>query len=270
MSAASAFLTSLVWVRRLVLVAGWSAVLLAILAAVAGWWLTATPGGVQWALAQAERQLPALSIGESRGTFWRGLELKQVEWAPEQGARANIGKARLQIDPAALWRSGLRIPELAVSDVRIDLPPADPSPPPGEPFDPAELSLPPVSLAVERLVVDQLVIEQGGRRYEVSRARLSALLDARVERPRLEMDLDELALRLPDGVRLDARAAVALELAGDMVVIGYVDFLLDHPQGWLSGQIDADGDLLGVEPAPPAGLDGGGWPAGRALWSPSS
>ncbi|WP_372591326.1 hypothetical protein, partial [Guyparkeria sp.] len=65
MSTASALLTSLVWLRRLVLIAGWSAVLLAILAVVAGWWLTATPGGVKWALAQAERQLPALSIGES-------------------------------------------------------------------------------------------------------------------------------------------------------------------------------------------------------------
>lgn len=238
-------LTVLVWVRRLVLVAGWSAMLLAILTAVAGWWLTATPGGVQWALAQAERQLPALSIGESRGTVWRGLVLEQVEWAPAQGASANIGEARLQVDPAALWRSGLRIPELAVSDARIDLPPPDPSAPVGEPFDPADLSLPPLSLAIERLVVDRLVVVQDDRRYEISRGRLSALLDARVERPRLEMDLDELDMRLPDDVRLDARAAVALEPAGDMALIGHVGLLLDHPQGWLSGQVEAEGDVLG-------------------------
>ncbi|WP_410474160.1 translocation/assembly module TamB domain-containing protein [Guyparkeria sp. TX1] len=244
MSTASAFLTSLVWVRRLVLIAGWSAVLLVILAAVASWWLTATPGGVQWALAQAERQLPALSIGESRGTVWRGLVLEQVEWAPEQGASATIGEARLQIDPAALWRRGLRIPELAVRDVRIDLPPADPSAPAGEPFDPTDLSLPPISLAVERLVVDRLVVLQGDQRYEVPRGRLAALLDARVERPRLEVDLDELDLRLPDGVRLDGRAAVALEPAGDMPLIGHADLLLDHPQGWLSGQVEFDGDVL--------------------------
>ncbi len=227
------------------LIGGWSAVLLAILAAVAGWWLTATPGGVQWALAQAERQLPALSIGESRGTFWRGLELEQVEWAPENGATAAIGKARLQLDPVAIWRRGLHFPEVAVRDVRIDLPADDPSAPAGEPFDLADLSLPPVSLAIERLRVDRLVVVQGNRRYEVSRARLSALLDARVERPRLEMDIDELALRLPDGVRLDARATVALEPAGDIALMGRADFLLDHPQGWLSGQIEADGDLLG-------------------------
>lgn len=245
MSAASAFLASLVWLRRLLLVAGWSVVLLAILAVVAGWWLTATPGGVKWALAQAERHVPALSIGESRGTLWRGLELEQVQWAPEQGVSALVAQARLQIDPAALWRSGLRIPALVVRDARIALPPPDPSAPPGEPFDPAELSLPPVSVAVERLVVDQLVIEQGDRRYEVSRGRLSALLDARVERPRLEVDLDDLALRLPDGIRLDARAAVALEPAGGMPLIGHADLLLDHPQGWLSGQMDADGELLG-------------------------
>ncbi|MFO7580948.1 translocation/assembly module TamB domain-containing protein [Guyparkeria sp.] len=245
MSTAHVFLAALVWLRRLVLIAGWSAVLLAILAVVAGWWLTATPGGVKWALAQAERQLPALSIGESRGTVWRGLVLEQVEWAPEQGASANIGEARLQIDPAALWHSGLRIPELAVSDVRIDLPPTDPSAPAGEPFEPADLGLPPVSLAVERLVVDRLVVVQDDRRYEISRGRLSALLDARAERPRLEMDLDELDLRLPDGVRLDARAAVALEPAGDMPLIGHVDLLLDHPQGWLSGQVEFDGDVLG-------------------------
>ncbi len=245
MSTASALLTSLVWVRRLVLIAGWSALLLITLGVIAVWWLTATPGGVQWALAQAERQLPALSIGESRGTFWGGLELEHIMWAPDQGARVNLGEARLQIDPAALWRSGLRIPELAVRDVRIELPPADPSLEAGKPFDPADLELPPVSMAVERLFVERLVIVQGDRLYKVSRGRLSALLDARVERPRLEVDVDELALRLPDGVRLDARAAVALEPAGKVAVIGYADFLVDHPRGWLSGQIEADGDLLG-------------------------
>ncbi|MFI9653824.1 translocation/assembly module TamB domain-containing protein [Guyparkeria sp. GHLCS8-2] len=240
-----ALLITLVWVRRLVLIGGWSAVLLAILAAVAGWWLTATPGGVQWTLAQAERQLPALSIGESRGTFWRGLELEQLEWTPEDGATAAIGQARLRLDPVAIWRSGLHFPEVAVRDVHIDLPADDPSAPAGEPFDLDDLSLPPVSLAIERLRVDRLVVVQGDRRYEVSRARLSVLLDARVERPRLEMDIDELALRLPDGVRLDARAAVALEPAGKVALIGHAEFLLDHPQGWLSGQIEADGDLLG-------------------------
>ena len=245
MSTASVFLTSLTWLRRLVLIAGWSAVLLVILAAVAGWWLTATPGGVQWVLAQAERHLPALSIGESRGTFWRGLVIEQLEWTPEQGASATIREARLQIDPAALWRSGLRIPELAVRNVRLELPPSDPAVPAGEPFDPADLSLPPLSLALERVLVDRLVVVQGDRRYEVRRGRLAALLDARVERPRLELDLDRLDLRLPDGIRLDARAAVALEPAGEMPLIGHADVLLDHPQGWLSGQIDADGDLLG-------------------------
>ncbi|MFO7809623.1 translocation/assembly module TamB domain-containing protein [Guyparkeria sp.] len=245
MRTTSTFLASLVWLRRLVLIAGWSAVLLVILAAVAGWWLTATPGGVKWSLAQAERHLPALSVGESRGTLWRGLVLEQVKWAPEQGASATIGEAHLQIDPAAFWRSGLRIPELAVSDVRIDLPPADPPAEAGEPFDPGDLDLPPVSLAIERLVVDRLVVVRGDRRHEVRFGRLAALLDARVERPRLEVDLDELDLRLPGGVQLDVLAAVALEPAGDMPLIGHVDLLLDHPQGWLSGQIEFDGDVLG-------------------------
>lgn len=245
MSRASVFLTSLAWLRRLVLIAGWSALLLVILAAAGGWWLTATPGGVQWALAQAERHLPALSIGESRGTFWRGLVIEQLEWTPEQGESATIREVRLRIDPAALWRSGLRMPELAVRDAHLELPPSDPAAPAGEPFDPADLPLPPLSLALERVLVDRLVVVQGDRRVEVRRGRLAASLDARAERRRLELDLDRLDLRLPDGLRLDARGAVALEPAGDMALTGHADVLLDHPRGWLSGQIDARGDLLG-------------------------
>ncbi|HER35703.1 MAG TPA: hypothetical protein ENO19_09595, partial [Halothiobacillaceae bacterium] len=244
----SAFLTALVWLRRLVLVAGWSAVVLALLAAVAGWWLTATPAGVQWALGQADRHISALSIGASRGTLWRGLALEQIDWVPEQGASARIGETRVRIDPKALWHGALRLPELVVRDARIALPPADPSapsPPPGEPFDPDDLDLPPLSLALERVVIDRLVVVRGDQRYAVERGRLTAAMDARIDRPELQVDLDALDLRLPDDMRLDARANVTLEPAGQMPVAGHVDLLFDHPQGWLSGRVDAGGDLLG-------------------------
>ncbi|MFN2382484.1 MAG: hypothetical protein ABR561_08055, partial [Guyparkeria sp.] len=241
-------LTALVWLRRLVLTAGWVAVLAFLIAVGAAWWLTATPTGVQWTLAQAEQRVSGLSIGESRGTLWRGLVLEQVAWSPEQGASAAIGEARLQIDAASLLRGRLRVPELVVRDGTVDLPAADPTDSGeqvGEPFDPDDLALPPLSLDIEQLLVERLVIRQQGRAFELSQARLAALLDARVDRPRLELDLDELDLLLPDGLRLNARAAVALEPVGDMPLIGHADILLDHPQGWLSGQVEADGDLLG-------------------------
>lgn len=245
MKAIHAFFRALVWLRRLVLVAGWSAVALLVATFAVVWWLTATPGGVQWALDRAERHVDALSIGDSKGTLWRGLVLEELEWAPSGGVGASIGEVRLAVDPAALWRNGLRLPELAVSDVRVDLPASDPSDASGEPFDPADLDLPPISIAVDRLAVDRLRVVQGERRYELVRARLAALMDARAERPRVELDLDEFDLRLPDGVRLDGRAAVALEPVGEMALIGEAEFLLDHPRGWLSGAVEAEGDLLG-------------------------
>jgi translocation and assembly module TamB len=246
LKAAGIGLALLHWLRRLVLVAGWAGLAAGLAAAIAGWWLTATPAGVQWALGQVERHVPALSIGASRGTLWRGLVLGQVEWAPEQGARVELAQARIRIDPKALGQGELRVTDLALVDTVIRLPPADPDQPPAaRPFDPADLSLPPLSLVVERLLVARLVIEQDGRRYEVTDGRAAARLAGRAERPRLALDLDALALRLPGDMRLDMSGAASVEWSDRLALHGHGDLLLEHPAGWLSGRIEATGELPG-------------------------
>ncbi len=239
---------ALVWFRRLVLIAGWLVLFLVSLLAGAIWWLTGTPQGVQWSLSQAETYLPALQVEHVEGTPWSGLSLRGLAWQPEQGATLDFAEVRLQIDPVPLWRGHLLVDELSLRQGRIDLP-ETPSAPAEAGRETAERLVPSwmqgKAVEVESLRVDSLVVVRGEQRYELGTAHLAALLDARTERPRLETDIDELSLLLPDNVRLDARAAVALEPVGDMAMIGHVDFLLDHPQGWLSGQIDVDGDLTG-------------------------
>ncbi|MFP4463306.1 MAG: translocation/assembly module TamB domain-containing protein [Guyparkeria sp.] len=241
-----ALITALVWLRRLVLVGGWLALTVLMLAAVALWWLTSTSSGVQWSFDQVEQRLSALTVEHVEGTPWRGLRLEGLAWQPQEGAAVEAAELRLEIDPGALWRGQLRLADLFVRDMLVDLPPAgeDAAGGPDGAFDPDDLPLPPWLVEVESLRAESVVIRQGERDTRVETAQLTALLDARVDRPRLELDLAELALEMPDAVRLDGRGEIAVELAGSMPAIGRIELLMDHPAGWLSGHVDVEGEAL--------------------------
>ena len=241
MRPARLILRALVWLRWLVLVTGWTGVLL-VLAAMAGlWWLTATPNGVQWGVAQAERHLDALVVDEVTGTPWRGLRVAGLAWSPEQGASLRLEAGRLRIDPAALWRGRLRIPELSIDGLDVQLPPATAT-------DQSEQAaglpaIPAMGVEVERLWARRVVIRRGETRYELDQARLGMQLKARDRSPRLAIELDALDLRLPGALRVNARGDLALALTGTMPLTARLDLLLDHPRGWLQGPVIAEGSV---------------------------
>ncbi len=238
----------LVWLRRVVLVGGWLVLIIFMLAATALWWLTGTPAGVQWSFDRAERFLPALAVDRVEGTPWRGLRIEGLSWRPEDGVRVELDEARLEIEPSGLWRGQLRLPDLFVRDLRVDLPVGETAgSEPGEAFRPDDLPLPPWLLEVKSLRAESIEIRQGGEMLaRVPALQLAALLDARVDRPRGELDLAGLALELPDAVRVDGEGELAVELAEAMTMQAGLELLVDHPLGWLSGTVDVDGEALGA------------------------
>ncbi|MCL7744552.1 translocation/assembly module TamB domain-containing protein [Guyparkeria hydrothermalis] len=231
----------MVWARRVVLVIGWSVVLATLLLLVGLWWLTSTPSGVQWGVAQAERHLGALTVDEVSGTPWRGMRVAGLSWTPEQGANLRFEAASLQVDPGELWRARLHIPKLSVDGAEVELPPA---PEPNATDQPAGLpAIPPIAIDLEQFSANRVVVRQGEARYELVEARLSAGLEARDQSPQLSMRLQALDLRLPDSLRVNGRGEVAAGLAGEMPLTARLDLLVDHPRGWLSGPITADGSI---------------------------
>ncbi|MFA7522017.1 MAG: translocation/assembly module TamB domain-containing protein [Halothiobacillaceae bacterium] len=243
MNLAALLLTSLIWLRRLVLVAAWSAALLVLLALAGLWWLTSTPAGTQWGIQQAERLLPPLSVEQVAGTPWQGLTLDGVIWSPQEGARLRMDTTRLRIDPAELWRGRLHLFELSLRGGEVELPLGEAMAPNADDAPWRLPSLPAVAVDVDQLAIDQLVILRDGQRYQLLRGRLEGHLETRGERPRLAVALGELDLRLPDDLRLEAAGDLMLEPTGAMPLVAQLELLIDHPRGWLSGQITADGSL---------------------------
>jgi len=242
-------LTALHWLRRLVLVAGWTAVTIVLGAFAALWWLTSTPAGVQWAVQQAERHLPALSVERVSGTPWRGLAVEGLSWSSPQGMRLQLQAGRVQIDPGELWHGRLHLHELTVEGGNLELPPATAyvARSSGGGWQPA--GLPPI--AIDRLAISQTVVHRGKSRYEVTGSRLSMELAVQGERPVLGVRLDALDMQVPGGVRVNAAGELAATLDGAIPLTARLDLLVDHPRGWLSGQLRADGSLRdGVELAP--------------------
>ncbi|KTG17365.1 MULTISPECIES: translocation/assembly module TamB domain-containing protein [unclassified Guyparkeria] len=232
---------ALVWLRRLTLVTGWGLVLLVLAGLVALWWLTATPGGVQWGVAQAERHLDALSVDEVTGTPWRGLRVAGLGWEPEEGASMHLEAGSLQIDPGALWRARLRIPELTLDGIELQLPPVTDE---GETETRGELpAIPAMAIDIERLLAERVVIRQGETRYELAEARLSAQLEARDQPPRVTTRLQALDLRLPDALRVNGRGELSVGLEGAIPVTARLELLIDHPRGWLDGPVTVAGSL---------------------------
>ncbi|MGM0516642.1 MAG: translocation/assembly module TamB domain-containing protein [Pseudomonadota bacterium] len=238
-------ITALVWTRRMVLVVGWLAVGLVLLTATVLWWLTSTSAGVQWSLEQAQRHLP-LTVERVEGTPWRGLSLHGVIWGPSEGPVVRVDTARLSIDAGGLWRARLLAPEVFARGVELQLPvPGEQSAPAqSPPFSPGSLPLPPWLLDLPSVRIESLVVSRGEERYRLDRLALAARLDARLERPRFDVALDELSLWLPGSLGLDVDGEFGGELADGIPVAGQLTLLVDHPDGWLGGRVDIGGSAL--------------------------
>ncbi|MFO8005173.1 translocation/assembly module TamB domain-containing protein [Thioalkalivibrio sp.] len=125
--------------------------------------LVVTEDGTRWLIAQAERHAPvALEVRQVDGTLFRGLSLTDVRLAIGE-TRLQVDEFQIHVDAAALPSGTLRIHNLALAGVTVDLPEPD-----GKPSEPAApLELPeaielPLRVALERFRLTGLHLRQAG------------------------------------------------------------------------------------------------------------
>ncbi len=79
--------------------------------------LAFTEPGARWLLEQALARVPALQVGEVRGTLASRLTFERLSWQ-DRDNRAEIGTLSLQGDPQCLWRATLCLTEVAATQIR--------------------------------------------------------------------------------------------------------------------------------------------------------
>lgn len=232
------------WPRRLLLAA--VLVLVALpLVALAGLFLALqTQAGRDALVAVAERAAAdhaglELSIGALDGPLPQRLELRQVTLADAQGPLLALDRLELRWRPLALLQRRVEITALEAGRVELDrLPAGDGHPAPSE--EPLRLALPelPVSLVLDRLAVEELVLGEaiagvparlaveGRSRIERDGALETALLVERLdgEAGRLEAELalaaggERLTARVEGSEPAGGLAARMLDLPGHPAV----------------------------------------------------
>jgi translocation and assembly module TamB len=149
-------LAALVWLLILVL--------LVVAGAVA---LVVTEDGTRWLFAQAERHAAVeFQVDSVDGTLFRGLSLAGLR-VQAGGTGIALDEARIHVDSASLLKLTLRIRDLSLAGVTLNLP--EPDPEPAEPPKPAApLELPetidlPVRVVIERFSLTGLQVQQAGQ-----------------------------------------------------------------------------------------------------------
>ncbi|MBS0002095.1 MAG: translocation/assembly module TamB domain-containing protein [Thioalkalivibrio sp.] len=221
-------------------------VLLVLAGAVA---LVATEDGTRWLFAQAERHAPVeFRVDTVEGTLFRGLSLSGLE-VETAGTRVHLEQGRIQLGAVPLLRLTVRIPELSLTGLTVELPePATESPESPEPAAP--LVLPeaielPITVAIEQFVLaDLLLLRDGETLLEMDR--LAMRLDAGPEALRLSA----LELVMPG---VEARADAELRPAGAYPVRAEGQWRASLPEALAAaletthaeGELVIDGNLLG-------------------------
>ena len=190
-------------------------VLLALAGAVA---VVSTENGTRWLFAQAERHAPVeFRVDTVDGTLFRGLSVTGLE-VDAAGTRVRLDEGRVQLDAIPLLRLVVRIPELGLAGLTVELPEPEPElPAPPEPPDPLELPDAielPVTVEIERFVLTDLVLQREGETL-LNMDRLAMELHAGPEALRvsaLELVMPEVEARADAELR--PSGAYPLRLAG--------------------------------------------------------
>jgi translocation and assembly module TamB len=187
-------------------------VLLALAGAVA---LVVTEDGTRWLVAQAERHAPlALQVDQVDGTLFRGLSLTGLRVGIDE-TQVQLDEMQIHVDAASLLKLTLKIRNLALAGVTVDLPEPDPRPPEPAPAlelpDAIEL---PLRVVLERFSLTELHLRQAGETlFQLDR--LALRLEAGPERLRvanLEFAIPEAEAWLD--VELQPAGAYPLRLDG--------------------------------------------------------
>ncbi|MBY6204325.1 translocation/assembly module TamB domain-containing protein [Halomonas denitrificans] len=238
-------------------------------AMIAWWWLTATRSGAEFLLGQAQSRTERLEWSRAEGSLSDGLVLDDLEFA-QAGLEVSAGRIDLAVGLTPFPPFDVQIERLALTDVTVTLPPADPDAQ-AEPFRPGNYALP-IPVGVDRLRLDGLTVNDadGAELLRIERAALSGSAFAALHLERLEVESPQGTLRLqgraglaePWTMDLDAELRPVLDdldLAADVA--------LDGPLDRLSIGADLRGAVRGQLEAELRGLPDPGALSGRLDWT---
>ncbi|MCB1800979.1 MAG: translocation/assembly module TamB domain-containing protein [Gammaproteobacteria bacterium] len=162
------------WLRWLLL-----PVLVVLLLPLLAYVLLASEGGSRWLLHQASQLAPEFDarfeFAESRGALLDRIELDGVA-IEAAGAQVAIDELQLQWQPRALMQRLLHVELLSAQGVKVAPPPPTPPEPATVPELP-DIQLP-ISVRLDRLVVDDVRVQQADGEFVLDHASLAAAVDA--------------------------------------------------------------------------------------------
>lgn len=193
--------------------------------------------GSGWLAGQAlKRSGGAVRWQSMEGSLAGPLTLRGVTVAlPDTGAR--VGSLRLDWQPLALLGGELRIADLALADIEVDIP-ASAASEAGPPLRPSSIPLP-VDVSVEHLQLDRVRINRAGEPL----ASLD-LLQLRAELADRRLQLHTLHLRAPQGeIRLAGELAVDDRMPVDLSIEWGTTVPAGNQSAPLAGQVTLAGQL---------------------------
>lgn len=199
--------------RVLLSLLGWALILVLLLLAGAVA-LIVTEDGTRWLFTQAERHAPVeFHVDTVDGTLFHGLALTGLE-LDVAGTRIRLEQGRLRLQAQSLLKRTLRIPELMLAGLTIELPEPEPEPskPPVRPEFPDAIKLP-VTLVVERFLLTDLSLLRAGDKL-LGLQRLTLQAEAGPDRLRvaaLELAMPDVEAWIDAEMRPSGRYPVQIE-----------------------------------------------------------
>jgi autotransporter translocation and assembly factor TamB len=178
-------------------------------------WIVVTESGTRWAFARAVPLLPAqLSIGEVSGTLLDGVELNTTSWTDEQQT-VRVNRLATEFALLPILRRELRIGDLDIQGVEVNLVEQPPTDDAGEPFS---LDLPLV-VTIDNATIANIQVDSNDIQLVIDRIELAGSLsgsDLQIRRLTVQSDLGDLTAtasgRLAHPYTANANASWTLRL----------------------------------------------------------
>ncbi|WP_328585792.1 hypothetical protein [Photobacterium aquimaris] len=144
----------MIWVKRIALAI--LALLLFLVIAVAV--ILYTPAGLKVASWGAQKALPALSIGTTKGSLLSGFQVDDVRYQ-DSSMNLAVSQLNLTLDERCLLTPEICISDLGVKGVKFSMPTLPPATEPEQPSEPvAEISLP-VPIKIDKITLDNIDLD---------------------------------------------------------------------------------------------------------------